>query len=86
MHKDADPHSSTLWCEGVAAHKCHVGCSCTAEGPRTVSPKEGQRTLTSDTEHLSSKKCIGPQYWGLAQSPVGAWNLRSSLPAWSSLQ
>lgn len=66
MHKDADPHSSTLWCEGVAAHKCHVGCSCTAEGPRTVSPKEGQRTLTSDTQSICPARSV-------LDPSTGAW-------------
>lgn len=79
-------HEGWLGCPQMPPPSGQVGCSCTAGGPRTVRPKEGQTNLRSDTECLSSNKCIGPQYWGLAQSPTGAWSLRSSLPAWSTLQ
>ena len=38
------------------------------------------------TQHLSSNKCIGPRYWGLAQGLTGTLSLRSSLLARSDLQ
>lgn len=51
-------HSSMLWHEGwlgcpqMPPPSDQAGCSCTAAGPRTVRPKEGQTTLSSDTQNV----------------------------------
>lgn len=87
-------HSSTFVAWGVAGLPTNTTppqakwvFPALAAGRRTVRLKKGRKDKQHEVRHiegLSSNKCIGPQYWGVAQT--GARSLRSSLPARSTFQ